>query len=109
MTENLLLAMWITLIGMGLVFTAIVLLWGIMVLLVKYTSTKTKHGKTQIEFSSELQGNRILAAAAAIGVAIALQEDTTHPHEFPLPPTANVSPWQSVMRSKMLNKRGQVR
>jgi Na+-transporting methylmalonyl-CoA/oxaloacetate decarboxylase gamma subunit len=109
MTENLLLALWITVIGMGLVFTAIVLLWGVMALLVKYTSNNAKHGQPQHEISSEVNEERSLATAAAIAVAIAFQEDTTHPHEFPLPPTANVSPWQSVMRSKMLNKRGQAR
>ena len=109
MNENLLLALWITVIGMGLVFAAIFLLWGVMALLVKYSSTKTQSTLPENNASSEVNEDINLATAAAVAVAIALQEDTTRPHEFPLPPTANVSPWQSVMRSKMLNKRGQVR
>ena len=109
MTENLLLALWITVIGMGLVFAAILLLWGVMAVLVKYSSTNTKRSQTHPEVALGDNEDRNLATAAAIAVALALQDDTTLPHEFPLPPTANVSPWQSVMRSKMLNKRGQAR
>jgi len=49
------------------------------------------------------------AAAIAVTVALAQQADITEPHEFPLPPTAIVSAWQAVMRTRMLNKRGPTR
>jgi len=48
------------------------------------------------------------AALAAVVVALA-KENGTELHEFPLPPTAMVSAWQAIMRTKMLNKRGMVR
>ena len=49
------------------------------------------------------------AAALAVAIALAQQSDSTEPHEFPLPPTAIVSAWQAVMRTRMLNKRGPTR
>ena len=106
MGTNLLIAFQITIVGMGLVFGAIILLWIVMVVLVKFTS----QGSAPLEEESmdEEQTRRRKAAAVAVAVALA-SEDDLEPHEFPLPPTAIVSPWQSVMRSNILNKRGRVR
>ena len=107
--ETLSIALWITLIGMGLVFLAIILLWGVMAILVKLTSSK-ESDVFDIEETIESEDlNRKRAAIAAVVIALVRQESYIEPHEFPLPPTAAVSPWQSVMRTKMLNKRGQVR
>jgi Na+-transporting methylmalonyl-CoA/oxaloacetate decarboxylase gamma subunit len=98
-------AIQITLVGMGLVFGAILLLWIVMALLVKFTSEETP---TQVD-DRELKQR---AASAAVVLALAtrkypgLEEEL---HEFPLPPTAIVSAWQSVMRTNMLNKRGRLR
>jgi len=109
MIDNLLITLWISLIGMALVFLAIILLWGVMALLVKLTSSK-ESDVFDIEESLESEEmNKRRAAIAAVITALARQGSYIEPHEFPLPPTAAVSPWQSVMRSKMLNKRGQVR
>ena len=107
MGSNLLTALQITLAGMGLVFGAILILWLVMAVLVKLTS---QPGSKQVDAgSAEMESERKRRAAVA-AVALALATEADHePHEFPLPPTAIVSAWQSVMRSTMLNKRGRIR
>lgn len=85
---------------MALVFLAILVLWLVMAILVRWTSKKEQPADEQ-----ELQK----AAAAAVALALAEQVSRKELHEFPLPPTAIVSAWQAVMRGKMLNKRGAVK
>jgi Na+-transporting methylmalonyl-CoA/oxaloacetate decarboxylase gamma subunit len=97
-------ALQITVIGMSLVFGAILILWGVISLLVYLTRQHTRH--EVIESEAELTRKK-LAAIAAITIALASELDT-QPHEFPIPTSTVVSPWQSVMRAKMLNKRGPV-
>jgi Na+-transporting methylmalonyl-CoA/oxaloacetate decarboxylase gamma subunit len=109
MNHNLIITLWITALGMGLVFSAIFLLWLFMSLLVKFTSGKMLNTADANFIAHATETNKKRAAVAAIIVALARQESQFEPHEFPLPPTASVSPWQAVMRTKMLNKRGQVR
>lgn len=104
METNLLIALQITAVGMGLVFGAIILLWLVMSVLVRLTS----RDQAQVELQAAEQQRKRKAAAAALAVSMALQADF-EPHEFPLPPTAVVSAWQGVMRSNILNKRGRVR
>lgn len=97
----------ITLIGMGLVFSIILLIWGLMALLVRLVRDPAK-GKADTE-DRLLEGElKHRAAVAAVAAALA-RESSFEPHEFPLPPTALVSAWQAVMRSKILNRRGPVR
>jgi len=98
-------ALMISLLGMGLVFAAIVLLWGVIAVLVRLTSKPTQQ---EARFGAEEAERKRRAAVAAITVALA-QELDTQPHEFPLPPTAMVSAWQAVMRGNILKKRGSVR
>jgi len=113
MLENLLSAVEITLIGMGLVFSAIILLWGVMVLLIrlgeerKTQSKKPPSQNEQINLPAVSMMDR-KRRAAAVAVAYALAQYRYVPREFPLPPTAIVSAWQAVARSNML-KRGRVR
>lgn len=109
MSENLILALEITLIGMGLVFGAILLLWGLISALVRLMALWIQ---SEARPEATLVTERLLkqrAAAAAVSIALALQSDQAQPHEFPLPPTAQVSPWQAVMRSNILNKQGKRR
>ncbi len=111
MTDTLTISLLITLIGMLLVFGAIVLLWSVLGLLVQLTGEKTATGQPQ-KGQANTAAETLLkkrAAVAAVAVAMAIQETKDEPHEFPLPPTALVSPWQAVMRSHILNKRGNVR
>jgi len=107
MSENLLLSLQITLVGMGMVFGAIILIWGLMALLVRIAG-ETEALNWEEGALAELERKR-QAAVAAVFVALAQQAHSMEPHEFPLPSTALVSAWQSVMRTRMLNKRGRTR
>ena len=117
MLGNLISALEITLIGMGLVFSAIILLWGVMVVL---SRAFEEHQLPSKQPSPEEQVRKITAdsvvilkrRAAVTAVACALSQSRNVPREFPLPPTAIVSAWQAVARSNMLTnmlKRGRVR
>lgn len=96
----------ITLLGMGLVFAAILLLWAVMAVLVKLAPERPQ--ALDLDEKPELERQR-QAAAAAVAVALAKQKESQEPQLFPEPPTALVSAWQAVMRTKMLNKRGPTR
>jgi Na+-transporting methylmalonyl-CoA/oxaloacetate decarboxylase gamma subunit len=110
MSTELLLALQISVVGMGLVFGAIILLWGLMALLVRLAPERSKPATQEAQDSrlTELERKR-RAAAIAVAVALAQQEEIGEPHEFPIPPTALVSAWQAVMRTSMLGKRGLTR
>lgn len=107
MNTNLTLSLQITLIGMSLVFGAILLLWGVLALIVRLTGTRPETTKPANTAAEHLLKRR--AAAAAVALALTRQAAAEEPREFPLPPTALVSAWQAVMRSNILNKRGNVR
>ena len=113
MSVNLSNALIITVLGMGLVFCAIVLLWGVMALLVKIAPMRTEVDQLQLEQQLDQQQTELerkrRAALAAVTVALAKQKENQEPQLFPEPPTALVSAWQAVMRTKMLNKRGPTR
>jgi Na+-transporting methylmalonyl-CoA/oxaloacetate decarboxylase gamma subunit len=114
MAENLLTSLAITAVGMGLVFGAIILLWGVLTLITWLTAEKGETPPTSVvPVQPELAPDAELAlkrraAAAAVAAALA-RSSNMEPHEFPLPGTPLVSAWQAVMRSRMLNKRGPVR
>ena len=85
-------ALWITLIGMGLVFVVIVLLWGFMALLVKVTADRkvaAEDAETPEETADtypngdsfpapaeDLLSLKMRAAAAAVAAALALQKSS---------------------------------
>ncbi len=102
MTTEFLLALQVAGIGMLLVFAAIVLLWAGMSLLAHATARRPQAPAPSDERDEERQ------RAAAAAVALALQRARER-REFPLPPTALVSPWQAVMRAAQLRQRGPVR
>lgn len=119
--ETMTLALQITAVGMGLVFAAIILLWGMMALLMRVAGqdapaeAEEESGPAEavdaaLVANADTQAARKrLAAAAAVAVAMARQCESSEPHEFPLPPTAIVSAWQAIMRTRMLSKRGPTR
>ena len=104
----------ITGVGMGLVFVAIILLWGMMELVVKSTADKPKNHNTDVpetEENTEIlqpalqsdQFTRKKAAAAAVAFAIAAEK--TARSSQPEPTTqGNISTWQAVMRAGNLNQ-----
>lgn len=104
MLQQIVIALQITAIGMGLVFGAILLLWGVMGLLVRFARDPVQPEKEL----QEAEAIKMQAAIAAVSVAMA-EHQSMEPHEFPLPPTALVSAWQAVTRTRVFNKRGPVR
>ena len=103
MPPDLIISLQITLIGMGLVFGAIVLLWGLIALLMRLTAesrTSFPHlDEVQTVSYAEIEEKEQKRRAALAAVAVALAIDRQAPHEFPLPQTALVSAWQAVMRA----------
>lgn len=99
-------ALWITAVGMSIVFAVIILLWALIILIVRISGGIARR---PAEAQQEEETNVLRAAAAAVALALVLHKSSPELHEFPLPPTATVSPWQSVMRTKILTKRGPTR
>ena len=98
-------ALQITVLGMSLVFAALILIWGMMALLTKLTAEKeAPAGETDTALNME-QAEK--AQAAAIGVAIAMAEhQLSQTHPLPAPPTSIVSAWQLGMRTRQLSQKG---
>ena len=109
--NNMILALEVTALGMGLVFSAIILLWWVMNLLTLITEDKGKAASDQPNRQATepapLVDNDIKAKVAAIAVAIALAEQQTSATR-PLydPPTAIVSAWQLGTRTRQLYEKG---
>lgn len=115
MTDALNNALWITLIGMGLVFIAILLLWGLMALIVRIFAEREAPVQAVEEPSaaqpaalaqsaSPADGDRKRrAAAAAVAVALAVQHTARQPRSKA--PNGALSPWQSVHRAGQLSQR----
>jgi Na+-transporting methylmalonyl-CoA/oxaloacetate decarboxylase gamma subunit len=111
-------ALWITLIGMGLVFLSILLLWGLMALLVRVLAEPVKPtraaepvpaelGQSSIPEHSLLISRKRRAAAAAVAAALALEQDTRKlPQPGRAPQTSGVSVWQAVNRAGQIGQRG---
>jgi len=114
--------LWITLIGMGLVFIGLLALWGFMELIVKFTNWYALRHPEEEEEGEEAAFDETLpiealpvpsaikhqAAAAAVAVALALEAES----EVQAPVfnqtqigIGQASAWQAVMRSTQLNQR----
>jgi Na+-transporting methylmalonyl-CoA/oxaloacetate decarboxylase gamma subunit len=94
-------SLWITLIGMGLVFGAIILLWGLMSLLTRILAVR----ETSLEVQNESREKKARAAAAAVAVVLAEQAQNRIGH-FPMPNTALISAWQLGMRTRQMHQKG---
>jgi Na+-transporting methylmalonyl-CoA/oxaloacetate decarboxylase gamma subunit len=102
-------AVLLTVVGMGLVFAALIVFWGVLHLIVRLTYRTTDGAP--VATAGEPDRDRDLkrrAAIAGVAVALRLQSDEI-PMPFPLPPPVVVSTWQSVMRARSLGERGSVR
>jgi Na+-transporting methylmalonyl-CoA/oxaloacetate decarboxylase gamma subunit len=105
MSENLIIALQITLIGMSLVFGVIIVLWMVMSLLVRITAGRRKPIE-EAAVPAEVDQASLKRRAAIAAVSVALAYDLTPQlHEFPEPPTAIVTAWQAVQRSRYLTQR----
>jgi sodium pump decarboxylase gamma subunit len=113
--NNMLLALEITVLGMGLVFAALILLWGMMSLLTAITAEKDDPSKQNVTVSDSAESVPVMAGdfaaqAAAIAVAIALAEQqVSSAHPLREPPTTIVSAWQLGMRTRQMYQKGRIR
>lgn len=112
-------ALWITLIGMSLVFVAILLLWGLMALLVQVTNKKNAPPEEEQAAAPEqvsdavpdgtlLLDRKRRAAAAAAAVAEAL--NAAGVQKSLIPPASEraageISSWQAVNRANQISQR----
>lgn len=107
MGEDLITALEITVLGMALVFGAIVLLWGVMALLVRLAQDRATPAADAAAPAADTGAIEREKRAVAAAVAVALmREQQAQPHEFPVPPTPIVSAWQAVMRARLLQEKG---
>lgn len=110
--NNMLLALEITALGMGLVFGAIILLWWMMNLLTAITADRAPASEGTTESSPEtapspVTEDKLKAQAAAVAVAIALAEQQASAgHLLTEPPPAIVSAWQLGMRTRQMYQKG---
>ena len=104
-------ALWITLIGMGLVFVAILLLWGLMALLVRITEEREEPQPAdqpigepgpQETSPSLLERKR---RAAAVAVAVALSRRKPAHSQGAAQPAGTLSAWQAVQRANQFSQR----
>lgn len=101
-------ALLITLVGMSLVFIAILILWGLMALMVHLTSGQAKENEMEIlepePEPAEASGIeiKIRAAAAAAAIALAMEDGALLKNETNL---SQSSSWLSVMRAHQLDLR----
>jgi Na+-transporting methylmalonyl-CoA/oxaloacetate decarboxylase gamma subunit len=108
MTENIILSLQITAVGMGLVFGAIIVLWGLMSLLtaiIKDRQPAAEAESAPAPAPAMDSGLKARAAAVAVTLAIAEQQTSTA-HPLPPPPTSLVSAWQLGLRSRQLVEKG---
>lgn len=108
--SSMVIALEISALGMGLVFGAIILLWGMMALLTKVAAEKETQVTAPVSDaarSASIMDSDKRAQAAAIAVAMALAEQQmSQAHPLSLPPTAIVSAWQLGMRTRQLYQKG---
>jgi Na+-transporting methylmalonyl-CoA/oxaloacetate decarboxylase gamma subunit len=103
MNETFIQSLQITALGMGLVFAAILLLWGLMGLLTTITADR----RTDSTEEAPVMDDDLKARAAAVAVAIALAAQEASPaRTLCEPPTAIVSAWQLGMRTRQMYQKG---
>jgi len=105
MSENIILALQITVLGMGLVFLGIIIIWLILLAMTASISRKKDIVTTEDENSPDRHVLRAQAAAIAVATVLAEQRQAGITR-FPIPPTALVSAWQLTMRTRQLNHEG---
>ena len=108
--NDMVIALQITALGMGLVFGAILLLWWMMNLLTSITADKepvstpaeSVGAKPALPLDSDFK-----AQVAAVAVAMALAEQqASSAHPLQEPPTTIVSAWQLGMRTRQMYQKG---
>lgn len=113
-------ALLITVLGMGLVFVSLLLLWGLMEGMMRLTARSAAAEAAEAaeaaqvpcepeEAPGEITDAAVLrrrAAAAAVAVALAMKP--AHDGHLLRPPAETASAWQSVLRANQLSQRNQM-
>lgn len=105
--------LWITLIGMVMVFVAILLLWGLMEAIVWLTAEKKPASLpvAEIERYQPLvetgrgRSHKQRAAAVAVAAALALHKQTREDVSTPPLPITTLSAWQAAHRAGAIGQR----
>ena len=106
MANDIILSLQITAVGMGLVFGAIIVLWGLMSLMTSLIKEKDSGEESAPEAAPTVEsGLKARAAAAAVALALAEQE-LSAAHPLPPPTPSVVSAWQLGLRSRQLVQKG---
>jgi len=109
MSQNLTFALEITVIGMSLVFAAIILLWGLMAALVRLTTDQPATEAAEADEAKAGHERALRAQAAAIAVATALARESQRESEvgtFSQRDGGAVSAWQTIKRANQLSRKG---
>ena len=111
----------ITLLGMGLVFGAIILITLMMNVLVRLTSPQEQKPQENSatadlagqgnpsEKDESLQVMKKKAAAAAVACLLAMEQRSSLPNPIRASRPRPISPWQAAQRGQQLNQRGRTR
>lgn len=100
--QTILQALFITAVGMGLVFMAIIVLWLLMLLLTLLPHKAPQPGHTAMPTTEDPAR---LAAAVAVAIALA-EQSQSNARPLPEPPTTLVSAWQLGMRTRQMYEKG---
>ena len=109
--NNMLIALEITALGMGLVFAAIIVLWGMMNLLTSLAADKHSSPDSTVSSSGatpvipDESERKAQAAAAAVTLALARHQSSSA-HALIDPPDVIVSAWQLGMRTRQMYQKG---
>jgi Na+-transporting methylmalonyl-CoA/oxaloacetate decarboxylase gamma subunit len=108
MTSNLILALQITALGMGLVFGAILLLWLTMVILTAVAGEDSRASDSPEVDATAQTDSKLEVALIAVARALAEQASAA-PRALQERPAAYISPWQLKMRVRQMSEKGRVR
>lgn len=107
MTQPLVAALEMTVVGMALVFGSLIVFWLVMLVLVRVTADRPEETPAEPAGSNE-RALKARAAAAAVALALALPS-RVQPSHLPLAPDSHLSPWQAATRASQLRQRGRTR
>ncbi|MEW5941378.1 MAG: OadG family protein [Chloroflexota bacterium] len=100
-------SLWITLLGMGLVFAALILLAGLMSLMTRFFRDKEALTPAPLPQGEGKEDDLVRAAVAAVTAALAEQAQPTARPITPPEPTI-IGAWQLGMRTRQMTQKGQM-
>ena len=107
-------ALMITVIGVGLIFTVLFVLWGLMAALVRITAPRPQAAPlptpspTGSEAAVNLHAARRRAAVVGVAVALALEAERAASAPLLQATPGAISPWQATIRGNALSRRAGV-